>query len=163
MSNKQLNIGLFGFGVVGKGLYDVLHTTPTLQASIKKIVIKNAGKKRSIAAENFTTDASVILNDANINVIVELIDDADAAFEIVKTALQNGKAVVSANKKMIAEHFEELLKLQQENNTALLYEAACCACASASLNSSLSSCILVRMKLVEPLMIPLMDFRRSLS
>ena len=127
MSNKQLNIGLFGFGVVGKGLYDVLHTTPTLQASIKKIVIKNANKKRSIAAENFTTDASLILNDKNINVVVELIDDADAAFEIVKTALQKGKSVVSANKKMIAEHFEELLQLQQENKTALLYEAACCA------------------------------------
>ena len=46
-----------------------------------------------------------------INVIVELIDDADAAFDIVKTALQNGKAVVSANKKMIAEHFEELLAI----------------------------------------------------
>ena len=123
----KLTIGLFGFGVVGKGLYDVLHTTPTLQASIKKIVIKNADKKRSIAAENFTTDASVILNDESINVVVELIDDADAAFKIVKTALQNGKAVVSANKKMIAEHFEELLQLQQENNTAFLYEAACCA------------------------------------
>ena len=111
MSNKQLNIGLFGFGVVGKGLYDVLHTTPTLQASIKKIVIKNADKKRSIAAENFTTDANVILNDESINVVVELIDDADAAFEIVKTALQKGKSVVSANKKMIAEHFEELLAI----------------------------------------------------
>jgi homoserine dehydrogenase len=127
MANKHLTIGLFGFGTVGKGLYDVLHTTPTLQASIKKIVIKNADKKRSIAAENFTTDASVILDDESINVVVELIDDADAAFEIVKTALQKGKAVVSANKKMIAEHFEELLQLQQENNTALLYEAACCA------------------------------------
>ena len=127
MANKQLNIGLFGFGTVGKGLYDVLHATPTLQASIKKIVIKNADKKRSIAAENFTTDTSVILNDEDINVVVELIDDADAAFEIVRTALQKGKSVVSANKKMIAEHFEELLQLQQENNTALLYEAACCA------------------------------------
>ena len=126
-TSKQLNIGLFGFGVVGKGLYDVLHSTPTLQASIKKIVIKNADKKRSIAAENFSTDANVILNDENINVVVELIDDADAAFTIVKTALQKGKAVVSANKKMIAEHFDELLQLQQENNTALLYEAACCA------------------------------------
>ena len=126
-TSKQLNIGLFGFGVVGRGLYEVLQSTPTLQATIKKIVIKNADKKRSIAAENFSTDANVILNDKNINVVVELIDDADAAFEIVKTALQNGKAVVSANKKMIAEHFEELLKLQQENNTALLYEAACCA------------------------------------
>jgi homoserine dehydrogenase len=127
MANKQLNIGLFGFGVVGKGLYDVLHTTPTLQASIKKIVIKNPEKKRSIATENFSTDANAILNDESINVVVELIDDADAAYQIVKTALQKGKSVVSANKKMIAEHFEELLQLQQENKTALLYEAACCA------------------------------------
>lgn len=127
MANKQLNIGLFGFGVVGKGLYDVLHTTPTLQASIKKIVIKNPEKKRSIPAENFSTDANAILNDGNINVVVELIDDANAAYEIVKTALQKGKSVVSANKKMIAEHFEELLQLQQENNAAFLYEAACCA------------------------------------
>jgi homoserine dehydrogenase len=127
MPDNKLTIGLFGFGVVGKGLYDVLHTTPTLQASIKKICIKNAGKERSIAADNFTTDASVLLNDESINVIVELIDDADAAYSIVKTALQNGKAVVSANKKMIAEHFEELLELQQKHKTALLYEAACCA------------------------------------
>lgn len=124
---NRLTIGLFGFGVVGKGLYDVLHNTPTLQSSIKKICIKSADKKRSIAAENFTTDANVLLNDDSINVIVELIDDADAAFEIVKTALQNKKAVVSANKKMIAEHFEELLQLQQENQTPFLYEAACCA------------------------------------
>lgn len=124
---KQLNIGLFGFGVVGKGLYDVLHNTATLQSTIKKICIKNADKKRSIAAENFTNDAAVLLNDEDINVIVELIDDSNAAFEIVKTALQKGKAVVSANKKMIAEHFEELLALQQEFKTPFLYEASCCA------------------------------------
>ena len=127
LHNNQLNIGLFGFGVVGKGLYDVLHSTTTLQSSIKKICIKNIDKKRSIAAENFTTDAAILLKDENINVIVELIDDADAAFEIVKTALQNGKAVVSANKKMIAAHFQELLQLQQTHNTPFLYEAACCA------------------------------------
>src|SRR5882724_4377134 len=127
MSTNQLNIGLFGFGVVGKGLYDVLHSTPTLQSSIKKICIKNADKKRSIAAENFTTDAQELLNDKDINVIVELIDDATAAFDIVKTALQNGKAVVSANKKMIAEHFEELLELQEKHQTPFLYEASCCA------------------------------------
>jgi len=126
MSN-QLNIGLFGFGVVGKGLYDVLHHTPALQSSIKKICIKNISKPRSIAAENFTADAAVLLNDESINVIVELIDDADAAFEIVKTALTKGKAVVSANKKMIAEHFEELFQLQQQYKVPFLYEAACCA------------------------------------
>lgn len=127
MSTNKLCIGLFGFGVVGKGLYDVLHNTPTLQASIKKICIKNKEKKRTIGEEIFTTEADVLLDDENINVIVELIDDADAAFIIVKKALQNGKAVVSANKKMIAEHFEELYALQQKHQTPFLYEAACCA------------------------------------
>jgi homoserine dehydrogenase len=127
MATNQLTIGLFGFGVVGKGLYDVLHSTPALQATVKKIAIKNTDKKRSIAAEHFTANAQDLLNDKDINVIVELIDDADAAFEIVKTALQNGKAVVSANKKMIAEHFEELLQLQEKYQTPFLYEASCCA------------------------------------
>lgn len=127
MATNKLTIGLFGFGVVGKGLYDVLHSTPTLQSSIKKICIKNPGKPRSIDASHFTTDAAAILNDKDINVIVEVIDDADAAFTIVKTALQSGKAVVSANKKMIAEHFEELLQLQDEYKTPFLYEASCCA------------------------------------
>jgi homoserine dehydrogenase len=127
MSTNKLCIGLFGFGVVGKGLYDVLHSTPTLQASIKKICIKNIDKKRTIGKENFTTNAAILLDDETINVIVELIDDADAAFIIVKKALQSGKAVVSANKKMIAEHFEELYTLQQKYQTPFLYEAACCA------------------------------------
>ncbi|CAN5540202.1 homoserine dehydrogenase [soil metagenome] len=126
-TSKQLTIGLFGYGVVGKGLYEVLHNTSTLQSTIKKICIKNAGKQRNIAAENFTADADELLTDTTINVIVELIDDADAAYVIVKKALQKGKAVVSANKKMIAEHFEELLELQKKHNTSFLYEASCCA------------------------------------
>ena len=127
MSRKKLCIGLFGFGVVGKGLYDVLNSTPTLQASIKKICIKSKEKQRSIDETNFTTEANDLLDDEEINVIVELIDDADAAFIIVKKALQNGKAVVSANKKMIAEHFEELFELQQKHGTPFLYEGSCCA------------------------------------
>jgi homoserine dehydrogenase len=127
MENNKLNIGLFGFGVVGQGLYEVLQNTPALQSSVKKICIKNPDKKREIDAAYFTTNKNELLKDGTINVIVELIDDADAAFEIVKAALQNKKAVVSANKKMIAEHFEELLQLQQQYQTPFLYEAACCA------------------------------------
>ncbi len=125
--SKKLTLGLFGFGVVGKGLYDVLQSTPALHASIKKICIKNAGKQRAIPPEHFTTSAAALLDDEEINVIIELIDDADAAYEIVKTALQKGKAVVSANKKMIAAHLEELLHLQHEYKTAFLYEGSCCA------------------------------------
>lgn len=127
MSRKKLNIGLFGFGCVGFGLYEVLQKTPRLKVNIKNICVKDRTKKRKIDAKNFTYDKSTIFNDPEINVVVELIDDADAAFEIVSTALKSGKAVVSANKKMIAEHFTELLELQCKHNVPLLYEAACCA------------------------------------
>ena len=126
-THKKLTIGLFGFGTVGEGLYKILKQTPSLKASIKKVCIKNPAKKRDAPSDLFTTDRDVLLNDPEINVIVEVIDDADAAFQIVSTALRNNKNVVSASKKMIAEHLPELLKLEEETNHSVLYEAAVCA------------------------------------
>jgi len=126
-AHKQLTIGLFGFGVVGEGLYKVLQQTPSLKAKIKRVCIKNPGKKRDAPAELFTTDKDILLNDPEINVIVEVINESEPAFEIVSTALNNGKDVVSASKKMIAEHLPELLALQQKTGRSVLYEAAACA------------------------------------
>lgn len=126
-TDKKLILGLFGFGVVGEGVYSVLGKTPSLQATVKKVCIKNIGKKRNAPKELFTDDASALLDDPEINIIVEMIDDADAAFNIVSRAMKNGKHVVSASKKMIAEHLPELLEIQKQNETSFLYEAACCA------------------------------------
>ncbi|MFL5789718.1 MAG: homoserine dehydrogenase [Flavisolibacter sp.] len=125
-AHKQLTIGLFGFGVVGEGIYHVLNQTPSLNASIKKVCIKHPEKKRNADASLFTTDYNEILNDPGINLVVELIDDSEEAYKIVTTALKNKKAVVSANKKLIAEHLSELLHLQREYDTSFLYEAAVC-------------------------------------
>lgn len=121
---NQLNIGLIGFGCVGTGLYEVLNKTALLQARIKHIVVKDPSKKRTIDASYFSYDPAVILNDGEVNVVVELINDSEAAYQIVKAALQAKKHVVSANKKLIAEHFEELLSLAKENGVSFLYEAA---------------------------------------
>jgi homoserine dehydrogenase len=123
---NHLKIGLFGFGVVGEGIYQVLQQTPSLQVSIEKICIKDPYKKRAAEAHLFTTDYDALLNNPDINLIVELINDADEAYKIVTTALKNGKSVVSANKKLIAEHLPELLQLQQQYGTSFLYEAAVC-------------------------------------
>jgi homoserine dehydrogenase len=127
MSRKKINIGLFGLGCVGYGLYQVLEKTPTLRASIKTICVKDKNKSRPISQEHFTFDKDQILKDADINVVVELIDNADEAFDIVSSALRAGKAVVTANKKMIAEHLQELIDMQNEYKVPLLYEASCCA------------------------------------
>jgi homoserine dehydrogenase len=123
---KKLKLGVFGFGCVGQGLYHVLQETQGIKAEIKKICVKNKNKPRSIGSEYFTYDKNDILNDAEIDVVVELIDDANAAFEVVKKALENGKAVVTANKKMLAEHLEEIYALQKKYGRPVLYEGAVC-------------------------------------
>ena len=124
--HKNLNIGLFGFGCVGQGLYDVLQNSRGIKASIAKICVKDRQKKRRLPTEYFTFDKDELLNNPDINLIVELIDDAKEAFAIVSAAMMQGKSVVTANKKMIAEHLVELVALQEKYQVSLLYEASCC-------------------------------------
>lgn len=123
---KNLTLGLFGFGCVGQGLYHVLEESQGIKATIKKICVKHKNKPRLLSDDYFTFHKEDILNDPEINVVVELIDDANAAYEIVKTALQNGKHVVTANKKMLAEHLPEIYDLQQKHQRSVLYEGAVC-------------------------------------
>ncbi|WP_316815043.1 homoserine dehydrogenase [Pedobacter nyackensis] len=123
--SKKLKIGLFGFGVVGQGLHDIIRGQD-LNLEIIKIAIKNPEKKRTLDAHLFTTDHDELLNNSEINTIVELIDDAEVAYNIVKRALISGKNVVSANKKMIATHLAELVELQEKHDASLLYEGAVC-------------------------------------
>ncbi len=123
---EKSRIGLFGFGVVGQGLYDILEKNRHFNAEFTKICVKDKKKSRTLPANKFTFDKSDILENEIIDLVVELINDADDAFEIVKEALTNGKKVITANKKMVAEHFEELFRLQQNYGGVLLYEAACC-------------------------------------
>ena len=124
MTKQKLKIGLFGYGCVGRGLYDVLKRTPDFNAEIVKICVKHKHKERDLAAHYFSYDKDDLLNDENIDIVVELIDNADDAFDIVTRALQKKKAVVTANKKLLAEHFTELYLLQQQYQTPLLYEAS---------------------------------------
>ena len=121
---KQLTIGLFGFGCVGAGLYEVLNQSNLLDAKIKRIVVKDPTKKRTLSADFFGFEASEILNDSEINLVVELINNSDDALKIVREALSKGKHVVSANKKLIAEHLDELIQLAKENKVSFLYEAS---------------------------------------
>jgi homoserine dehydrogenase len=124
MAREKLRIGMFGYGCVGQGLHDVLNSSKGFKADIVRICVKDRTKKRRIPMENFTFDKNDILNDPSINLVVELIDDADEAYNIVKTAMVGGKNVVTANKVMVANHFKELVSLQEKYNVSLLYEAS---------------------------------------
>jgi homoserine dehydrogenase len=126
MTREKLRIGLFGYGCVGQGLHDVLNSSKGFKADIVRICVKDPTKKRRIDMSNFTFNKNDILNDPSINLVVELISDADEAFRIVSAAMKGGKNVVTANKRMVANHFAELVTLQEENNVSLLYEASSC-------------------------------------
>ncbi len=126
MNNKnKLTIGLFGFGTVGQGLYEVLNRVALPHVSIKTVCVHNLGKPRKYDL-NFTDKPADILDDPEINLVVELIDDAQASYRIVKQALQQGIPVVSGNKKMLAAHLPEMIELQKRHNVALLYDASAC-------------------------------------
>jgi homoserine dehydrogenase len=124
MTQEKLKIGLFGYGCVGQGLHDVLNSSKGFKADIVRICVKDRTKKRRIPMSNFTFDKNDILNDSSINLVVELIDDADEAFNIVTTAMKSGKNVVTANKMMVARHFKELVEMQGKYKVSLLYEAS---------------------------------------
>lgn len=124
--SKKLTLGVFGFGCVGQGLYRVLRETEGLEAEIKKICIKHPDKARALPSGYFTTNPSDLLNDPGIDVIVELIDDPEVAWLITREAVRRGKHVVTANKRMVAAHLDEIRALQKDYNRSILYEGAVC-------------------------------------
>lgn len=125
---NKIKIGLFGFGTVGQGVYHVLGNVRNAHAEIKLICVRDINKKRNVEADSslLTTDMYDILDDPEINLIVEVVDSADASYKIVTEALRRGIPVVSGNKAMIAHHLPELIEMQRKCNTALLYDASAC-------------------------------------
>ena len=125
---EQINIGLVGFGTVGQALYEVVSSARNAHAAVKRICVRSLDKPRKVQvpAELLTTDAADIVNDPDISLVVEVIDDPEAAYRIACDALRAGKDVVSGNKAMIARHLPELIELQQATGRALLYDASSC-------------------------------------
>ena len=112
----KIKIGLFGFGVVGQGIYEVVRKSKNAHAEIVKICVRDPKKPRKIEVDPslFTTSVDDILDNQNINLVVEVIDDADAAYNIVKRAMLRGIPVVSGSKTMLAKHLPELIEIQND-------------------------------------------------
>ena len=125
---SELKIGLFGFGTVGTGIVKVMEKARNANATIKKICVRNINKSREIPVpkDMISDRAEDILDDPEINLVVEVVDDPEASFDIVTGALKRGKHVVSGNKAMIAKHLPELIDLQHKHNVAFLYDASSC-------------------------------------
>ncbi|WP_461488275.1 homoserine dehydrogenase [Pontibacter sp. HJ8] len=119
-------IGIIGFGCVGQGLYDVVEANKHLGLEVGRICVKDKEKPRTLPTAAFTYDVQELLQDKSLDILAELISDPEEALLIVRQALLQGRTVVSANKKMIAENLPELIQLQQRYGGVLLYEASVC-------------------------------------
>src|SRR6266496_2497856 len=132
---REVGIGVAGFGTVGGGVLSILkHHQREIEARlgarivVRKIVLRDVEKSRSVEVEQgvITTRMQDLLDDAQIEVIVELIGGTGEAFELVKAALERGKHVVTANKALLAARGEELFRLAAEKGVDVYYEGAVC-------------------------------------
>ena len=125
MENKKIKIGLIGLGTVGSGVFKTLSDFENVE--VVKIAVKNKNKQRNIQNldESIVTDnAYEVVNNPEIDIVVELIGGTNPAFDLIKTAIQNGKHIVTANKELLAKHGEELFNFAEQHNKVVLYEAA---------------------------------------
>ncbi len=125
MENKKIKIGLIGLGTVGSGVFKTLSDFENVE--VVKIAVKNKNKQRNIPNldESIVTDnAYEVVNNPEIDIVVELIGGTNPAFDLIKTAIQNGKHIVTANKELLAKHGEELFNFAEQHNKVVLYEAA---------------------------------------
>jgi len=121
-STSKTKIGLIGLGTVGLAFYHQLLDRTDVE--IVKAVVRRKGLERQILDHLISHDVTEIIDNEDISVIVEVIDDADAAYEYAKAALKKGKVLISANKKMLAHHLKELKELELIYGGTLLYEAS---------------------------------------
>ena len=125
MENKKFKIGLIGLGTVGSGVFKTLQNFKNVE--VVKIAVHNKNKKRNIEGLDesiITDDAYEVVNNPEIQIVAELVGGINPAFDLIKTAIKNGKHIVTANKELLAKHGEELFNFAEENNKVVLYEAA---------------------------------------
>ena len=124
-NENKIKIGLIGLGTVGSGVYKTLQNFDNIE--IVKIAVRNKNKKRNIEGLDesiITEDPYEIVNNPEIQIVAELIGGLEPAFDLIETAIKNGKHIVTANKELLAKHGEELFKFAEANNKVVLYEAA---------------------------------------
>ena len=128
---KELKIAVAGLGTVGGGVLDLLAENQAVLAQrsgrpLKLVACSALVKRDGIPADcTFYTDAAAMARDADYDVLVELIGGSDGiALQIVTTALERGRSVVTANKAMIAHHGVKLATLAESKGVSLCFEAS---------------------------------------
>lgn len=123
---RPLRIALFGFGTVGSSVARILAESKPAELELTHVFNRNVARKKVdwLSAKVVWSDDAEAVLASDVDVIVELAGGLDPAGNWVRSALQAGKSVVTANKKLIAFHGVELERLAQSKGGHLKYGAA---------------------------------------
>ncbi len=133
MSQEGINAALLGLGTVGTGVYKVMRNQKpemqqklNTQLSVRHILVRNVEKHRDKVDDPtvLTTSFDEILEDPQTDIVIELMGGIEPAYTYIRSAIEAGKNVVTANKDLIADHGGELMQLAEENHVELRFEAA---------------------------------------
>ena len=114
-----MNIGLLGFGVVGRGVYEITSSRPDMQVT-KVVCLEDV----SLPDAEVTKDFQSVLNDPSIDTIVEAMGGLHPAYEFVRACIEAGKNIVTSNKALVATFYDDLLPLAAEKGVAFRCTAA---------------------------------------
>ena len=130
---KEIGVAVLGFGTVGAGVVETLQKNGALLAErlglrlvLRGVADLDLKTDRGVAVDPalLTTDGAALIERPDVDVVVELIGGTGAAKKFILQALRKGKPVVTANKKLLAEHGEEIHRVAEENKTEILFEAS---------------------------------------
>ena len=131
--NDVVNIGLIGFGTIGSGVVetfnknlDMIENKVGKKVNLKKVVDLDIKTDRGvkISPDVLSTDINDIIEDPEIDIVIELIGGYQPALKFILRAMENGKHVVTANKALMAKHWEEIIQTAQKNSVRICFEAS---------------------------------------
>jgi homoserine dehydrogenase len=131
---RSISVGLLGLGNVGSGVVKLLednaeairHRLGGASVELRRIAVREADKPRLVDVDKqlMTTNAQAVVNDPEIQIVVELIGGDTDARQLVLQAIERGKHVVTANKKLLALYGDELFAAADKRGVDLYYEAS---------------------------------------
>ena len=130
---ETINLGLIGFGTIGSGVVATLNQNIHLienkvqkNIRLKRIVDLDITSDRGVEVDPkiLSTNVDDILDDKEIDIVIELIGGYQPALDFIIKAMENGKHVVTANKALLAKHWQKIINCAQKNGVRILFEAS---------------------------------------
>lgn len=127
----MIKAAILGYGTVGSGVYNVIHSNSRLvnERAGREIEVKYVLDLRDFPGDPvekvLTHEFDDIINDDEVKIVVEVMGGLHPAFEFTKRCLEEGKNVCTSNKELVAEHGLELMSIARENDVNYFFEASC--------------------------------------